>query len=344
MIDVSIEYYNLAENAAKEELKVSDLSRTKREVWEKMGKMLEQYGHPKNQISKTIQHTIEEILEKKTGKPLKINTGHYYAVMAENEWQDKSFARNKIDPATGADNSSYKEPKTKMRYIKDVPEGDEWDILDMMLDVSKLQVHMLEKIKQKVIINKGAILNMKGKVDTEKQEMLEKVVKTAKERRDVVSAQMIKQFKSLKNARDLMSANMNDLQWGKQHLDDRVTITHWEKIMSMIMIDIGYDRNEIARFLKVNSKHIKLNVDAPSARSGLLGLLNVLKRCPNPKCGIELHEYFEAMIRRHREDKEKNYRDYDVEPLLITGYQKEVVKLKAKLAILEQKYAKKVKK
>ena len=328
------EYYKLAQRAVNEEINEA-IPKTKKQVWVDMGKYLEKTGYQKNQISKHIQDTIEELLYSKTGKKIKINTSHYYTVMAENKWQDESFARNKkVDTETVSKNGSTEIKKTKMQFVKDEPDGLEWEIFDDMLQICRTQVIMLEKIKQKVTINKGAILNMKDKVDTEKQEILVKSSKLAMERRGIMSEQLIKHFKSLKVARELIASNLANLNWAKQHLDDRVTVSNWEKIMAMILIDIGYDKNEIARFLKVNSKHIKLNVNSDDARHGLLSLLDIAKRCPNPKCGIYLSEYFETMIKDHKNNQSF---EYDIEPLLTTGYQQQVVKLKREIKRLVEK-------
>ena len=320
------EYLVLAQKAVEEELRPDVVPRTKRQIWEKMGKMLEDMEFPKDQISKKVKHTIEELLKQETGKEIKINSGHYYSVMAENGWQDPTYSGKAAD--TVENDITYKEPQSRVRFVKDVPEGKEWDLFDAMMDIARLEVVILERMKEKVILNKGAILNTRGKVDKEKQEMLERAIKIVNTRREKLVDVVKKNFKKFDHTLEDMKKMVAELSMAKQHLDDRMTITHWEKIMAMVMIDIGYDKNDIARFLKVNSKHIKLNVDSSEARGGLMGMLNIFKRCPNPDCGIILHEYFEGMLRAHREGNDEFYDNYDIEPLLITGYQKQVVRLK----------------
>lgn len=104
-VQIPTAFFTFAVRAAEEEQK--DSSTLKRDLWIKMGNELEIAGYPKNQISKKIQDTIEEELEKKLGHPARINTAYYYRTMASHSWQDEDFARHKSDPPGDQENTSY---------------------------------------------------------------------------------------------------------------------------------------------------------------------------------------------------------------------------------------------
>ena len=131
----------------------------------------------------------------------------------------------------------------------------------------------------------------------------------------------------------------------KQHtamsgLDDKQIITPYETVMANIALFMGYEHTTIARALNITAKHMRQNVstDAPNANT-YLQTLGWLGRCPNPDCGIVLKDIAQAAILAAddpEKDAELEKQGFDPEPLKVTGYQAEIIKLKEEIKALKK--------
>ena len=82
------EFADLANEAAKEELS-GTLPETKKDLWIRMGTILEEQGVHNRLISGQIQEAVENRIEALTGDKVHINTAHFYRVMREKKWYSR---------------------------------------------------------------------------------------------------------------------------------------------------------------------------------------------------------------------------------------------------------------
>ena len=82
------EFADLANEAAKEVLS-GTLPETKKDLWIRMGTILEEQGVHNRLISGQIQEAVENRIEALTGDKVHINTAHFYRVMRERQWYSR---------------------------------------------------------------------------------------------------------------------------------------------------------------------------------------------------------------------------------------------------------------
>ena len=120
--------------AVEYELESNEYTEKKQECWVKLGKEYEVEGIPRNEIGKRMQSAIEDRVEMKTGKKVKINTSHWYRVLNDNFWgihqeQDEEIPLGEKPDSTQEELD--KSDKTEEEVII-TPEIENKVILDML--------------------------------------------------------------------------------------------------------------------------------------------------------------------------------------------------------------------
>ena len=90
------EFDQLANEAAQEELS-DNIPETKKDLWIRMGTLLEAEGTHPRLIPYKIQVAVEKKIEALTGDQVRINTAHFYRVMREKKWVTRSAGGTKSD-------------------------------------------------------------------------------------------------------------------------------------------------------------------------------------------------------------------------------------------------------
>lgn len=258
--------------------------------------------------SETHQHKWEKVAKTKRGLWERCVTCGVNRI--DGIIQEPSLKENNIQPE-------------KVIEVK-TPEGIEFDLLTYAKAISQNNIKIINMIRQKTNINYTAIeKQIRNKSSDSKEQRIEDIKKQ--------SAKRIENFKkAVKNPKKLESEMKKIIEIQLKALkrfDDRASITYFEKIMAYYAVTMGYDRNDIARMLNITTKHMKVNVLEQSATNMYLDTLKWLERCPNPDCGVNLKDTLEIVI--HNRGKPNLPASIDPEPLLPTGYQREVILLKA---------------
>ncbi len=228
--------------------------------------------------------------------------------------------RMKSDPSRDLENGSTIE----------YPEGIEFEILNLLATISKNNITTFEKISDKLKFNKARILKIK--TDKVRQERMDRAKELIDTRRTAVQAQIQTFFGiyDLEKIKRQLKKRVAEQKKLAMYFDDRMSITSFQKVMAKFAVDLGYDQNEIAKFLQISSKHMKNNIYSEEAKQENLLLLRFFDRCPD--CGIELSEFFESKIDQFKAGIPINYEDSEIELLKPTGYQKEIIELKKEVS------------
>lgn len=321
---VSDSYYRLADRAADAEMAAdpSGRIRTKRRLWESMGSELEKNGCPAPEISARIAASVEKKLRERLGYEAKINTAYYHRVMAEHGWQNPDFVRNTVqkdgetDPPRGSKNSLYIPPEAASAL----------ETLAALRRISANNVKNIDRISKKLSFDPS------GKPPGRRESGM-----AAARRRIATAASAVSG--ALGTLREAGPERLEQIAAAQERLagrlDGRQSVTVWRKAMAVLAMSIGYDSNEIARFLDVTAKHVKNNIYG--RKSDILQYLEWFDRCPNPDCGIRLSEYFDGMARRFRLGTElPEAGSLEIEMLRVTGYQAENLRLAREVKRLER--------
>ena len=335
-IVLSEKFRTLAEQTIEEETNAQPTTLL-RDYYIKCFKQAEADGVPKHRISETVKNTLNEIKTKKvlernpnaTKKECFINEAWYYQIAKKAGVTNPYYARHtKVDPATGSKNTSTKEK----------PEGIEFEILELFGTISKYNASILAQIFVKTTFDKDAILRSKlGKTDEERADRLESARELIEGRRKIIKEQLEEFFKTkdLKKVKPKLQRIITEQKKLETYFDDRMSLTHFQKVMAKFAVDLGYDKNEIARFLQITSKHMKVNIYAEEVSHDLLLLLEWFDRCPG--CGVKLSEIIESKIEDRKKEKPLEYFDYEIEPLKMTSYQEQYAKVKEDNRLLKLK-------
>ena len=335
-IILSEKFRTLAEQTVEEETNAQPTTLL-RDYYVKCFEQAEADGVPKHRISETVKNTLNEIKTKKvleknpnaTKKECLINEAWYYQIAKKAGVTNPYYARHtKVDPATGSKNTSTKEK----------PEGVAFEILGLFTTISKNNTLLLTQVFEKLTFDKDAILRSKlGKTDEERAERLESARKLIEDRRQIVTEQLQNFFKTkdLKKVKPKLQQIIAEQKKLDTHFDDRMSLTHFQKVMAKFAVDLGYDKNEIARFLQITSKHMKVNIYADEVAHDLLLLLEWFDRCPG--CGVMLSEIIESKIDDYKKGTPLTYEEYEIEPLKMTSYQKQYAKVKEDNRLLKLK-------
>ncbi len=328
-INISKKFYIYADKVVNEEINSDSQNSLKKTLWEKMGRELESVDYPRNQISKKIEHTIEEKLKESLGYPVKINTAYYYRIMAENKWQDTSFDRsNKIDPPEGASNSS----------ITEYPEGIAFEILELCNIITKNNKINYENIINKTKFNENSILKLKkSTVDSDRRARLKDAKKLINTRRKAVERQVQKFFNDvdLEKIKTELSQTIAEQEKLAIYFNDRMSITLFQKVMARYAVDIGFEQNHIARLLNITSKHMKINIYSDETKEEHLLAIKWFDSCAN--CGVNLSEFYESKVKQFRKRKSLKFKNYEIDLLKTNSYQKQIISLKKENFDLKQK-------
>ena len=317
------------------EIEISKLKNdSAKERWLELAERLEELGTEKRNISKLITRLVQKQM-RQNDPEAKFNNSWFYTIMKENGYTDQEYHTKEIErpiPATEDQKTVPLETvaeKPKPRDIIIRPSGKGIDALQQMKEISLNNIDNINKILAKTTFQPALLRDLKR---NEPDEVQEKFLKSQK---DLVDQRL----DILNSNKELIDFNMDSIiRKQKQvevHLDDRVTVTQWEKVMALVAIQIGYDRNEIARLLGVTTKHMKINVVPEESKKHILQLLDWFKRCPS--CGAVLAEFFEGLIKANAKDLPKDLIPDEIDHLRLTDYQNEIVKLKKQLRELKRK-------
>ena len=300
-----------------------------KERWLDLADRLVQLGTKKQDVSKTITRLVQKQM-RQTDPEAKFNNSWFYTIMKQNGYTDQEYHVKEIDrPIPVTEDQKIVPPEeapTKPDLVIN-PEGKGIAAINLMRKISFNNINNCNAILAKTTFHRQALLDQKK---NEPDEVKEKFVNAQK--------QLIE--KRLQVVNDNLNVDHEELEkvirHQKQsavHLDDRSTITQWEKVMALLAIDLGYDRNEVARLLGITTKHMKINIVPEESKKHILQLLDWFKRCPG--CGIQLADLFEGLIKSNVREVPKSIHK-DIEPLRITKYQNEVIQLKKKVKQLEK--------
>ena len=302
-----------------------------KERWLELANHLQQLGTEKHDVSKTITRLVQK--QMKTRDPeAKFNNGYFYRVMKESGYTDQEYHTKEVDQIRPeADQKTVPlEPAPEKPAPRDItikPSGRGIDAILLMKEISLNNINNINKVLVKTTFQPALLRDMKR---DEPDSVQEKFLKTQK---DLVD----KRLEILNESKELQDFNAQSvIRKQKQvevHLDDRVTVTQWEKVMALLAMQLGYDRNEIARLLGVTTKHMKINIVPEESKKHILQLLDWFKRCPS--CGSYLADFFEGLIKSKVTDLPKDLIPEDIDYLRLTDYQNENIKLKKQVRELK---------
>ena len=314
-----------------------------------------------DQIAIYVWNQLEE-------KGIKYSKGHFYSEFEENQkrnyskssignshkhkwkilsdtknglWETCKCGTNKIDGIEQADAVNTEE-KQKSRQVSEVviPKNIQYELLLMFEEIAYNNIKIIKMIRQKTSINKTILTKQTDKKLTQSEkDKRENDVETLVNKRIKIVIDGINEMGNpgtiLKDANGVITQQLQAMKY----FDDRASLTHWQKLMAIFAVAIGYNQNEIAKTIGITAKHMKINVmEAKSGANTLLQDLNWVNRCPNPDCGIVMSDYVESKINNFKAGKSLgDIEDFELEPLLPTGYQKQVIVLQEKIRKLKNK-------
>ena len=249
-------------------------------------------------------------------------------------WESCSCGDNKINGIIQQAALQKTEELKAVRVSEIVtPKSPEYELLEHMETITANNLKMIKLIKQRTSINNSKIdKQQSSKARITKDERLEKINQNVNRRINIFNSEIqnfVKTKKIPTVINELKSVIIKQL-WAIKGLDDRATLTTFEKVMANFAVSIGYDQNDIARFLLITAKHMKNNVMSDTHEPLLF--LEWFGRCPNPKCGIMLKDYVESQITKYKKDTKVLPQDHIpdgmLEPLITTSYQNQVLELK----------------
>ena len=233
--------------------------------------------------------------------------------------------------------------KLESKIPKSVPESEEpktieFEILDLFLEISQNNVKAIKMLKRKCIFHKSQLeKEVTKRISVEKQKRFDDTKKQIQQRVDAITSQLQDKFGSNLNKvyKELQSV-ITMQHYMFRYFNNRTSLYTWEKAMGRFACTIGYDKNEIAKFLYITTKHMKVSVlkegTSSNSQVSLLKDVEWFSRCPNPDCGIVLKEYFEDKMNEWKQGKFiSGPQDYELDFLMATGYQAEVLELKKRL-------------
>ena len=293
-------------------------------------------------------HFYNEFEESQKGKYTKSSQRnsheHKWKILSDNKsglWENCKCGTNRIDGIEQADAVNIEEDQ-KARQVSEIviPKNIQYELLLMFEEISYNNIKIIKMIKQKTSINKTHLAKQidKKRIQSDKEKR-ENDVKNLVNKRIKIVIDGINELGDpgaiLKDANGVITQQLQAMKY----FDDRASLKHWQKMMARFAVSIGYDQNEIAKTIGVTAKHMKLNVvEVKSGANTLLQDLNWVNRCPNPDCGIVMSDYVESKINDFKDGKNLgDIKDFELEPLLPTGYQKQVIILQEKLKQLENK-------
>ena len=200
-------FFDLAKDAVEAEL--DDTSRTKKDIWTKMGNELEISGYPKTDIARKIHTTIEEQLEKKTKSPARVDNAHFYSVMLKHKWYTQ---RTTIDSSlenngNSSINTRNKEVIECLKYTKEIINlmfhklKDSDEIINTK---SKDGKYLIQQWKQ-VLANCEAAFDDKRKVTTNTELILVSCLTTEMSTTRAAKSYMEKRVKLLSEQDSMLS-------------------------------------------------------------------------------------------------------------------------------------------
>lgn len=229
---------------------------------------------------------------------------------------------------------------TQPRKISEAiqPTGTPFEIIDRLIEVSQNNIRLLKMVKSKCTIHKTDIKKQVAKcIDMTEEERTESIKNQVGICINAVTAEITALAAKSENTPKTLLWHINKNITRQLHalrnLNFRTSITAYEKMMAKFAVCIGYDQNDVADFLGITTKHMKLNVlHDGNTRNSVLKDLEWFGRCPNPDCGISLKDYCEDRIDQWQQGTPiTDAEDFELEPLLPTGYQKQVIRLQKKI-------------
>lgn len=127
------DFFEAADRAVKLELEImrgevdeGEAGRTKKALWERMGRALEAAHWPPPKIAAKIARTIEEKVAKKTGVRPSVQGSHFRVTMAQRGWTDQRFRNHRFLGKASVTDASGRKPFID-RVVPDVvlPEAEE---------------------------------------------------------------------------------------------------------------------------------------------------------------------------------------------------------------------------
>ncbi len=257
---------------------------------------------------------------------------------AHGDWERCSCGANRLNGISQVDTEPRTTAPAKDTQVIEPVDVVEYEIIQQLEIFCKLNLQTLRLMKSKLIYNKTQVLKQKhNAVDEIRDERIEEAQDVIRQRLAIVKKQMAKLAKPSPERflRDLKKTIALQVAT-KRHFDDRLKITYFEKAMAHLAVNIGFEKNEIARWLGITSKHMKMSVLTElysDKESNVLKALDWFGRCPNPDCGISLKDYYESKIGDFQQGKPiSEAEDYEIELLKPSGYQAQVIKLKRRLS------------
>ena len=268
---------------------------------------------------------------------------HKWKIITDNKngrWENCDCGANRIndiEQVTYYEDSNEEKQKPLFEIV--YPDGPEFKLLDLYEEISQNNIRIIKMIRKKTSINKTVMTKQIGKKNSEdekekRQNDIERLVhQRIKVLKDDIN--LIDKPKTLLKKANAIIVNQ---LYAMKYFDDRSSLLYWQKLMARLAVYIGYDQNTIARTVNISSKHMKLNImDMLPGSDQLLHDIEWFDRCPNPDCGIILKDYFESKISDFRTGKKLDeIEDYELEPLILTGYQKQNSELRQKIRELKK--------
>lgn len=318
----------------KEALAVEDgFLASKKEVYTNLANAVYEEGAEKHEVSKKARAILLDFLWEKRYKArglpradVPLPTSYWNEVMTGLGYTDPRYDPAGEVPVNGTSNSSG----------IGVMSGTEYEIMLASRDLAINNYRNINRFLSKLEVPAAAIAAADAaKTDAEKKDRLHAAEELVLKRRQILRDYFKKNHENPGKPAPPPESVLKEIKRAvhRQELtaamfDDRASLTTWQKILAHVAVAIGYNRNQIARMLRVTSKHLKLNIYTDASEQEMLAQLQWFDRCPNPDCGWKLSEYFEAKVKQKGKPAEHFCsEDYELEYLKPTGYQAENLKL-----------------
>ena len=201
------------------------------------------------------------------------------------------------------------------------PKGIEFEALDLMETIAKNNIKIIHLIRQKTSMNMTNI--NKQHTNPDKIHKIQLNVN----RRIKIYKKSITAWRDPKELMKWFNHTISTQLQAIKYFDDRASMTYWEKIMSYLAGEIGYDMNSIAKMLNVTSKHMKLHVITDETKDSYMQYLDWFGKCPG--CGMRLKDLAETMIKQFKTNKPRpQITGMEAEGLTLNTWQKQVITLK----------------
>lgn len=338
-IQISPGTRNLAKQAAEDEL-VQQKGESRKDTWLSLADSLEIDGVPKSRISSTIIELIENEMRSQIKDPeikqkIRFNNSWFFTVMSENNYIDVDMAKR----LKGSDTDQYQENTSGV----DIPDSIEFQILSAHHQLCKHTAANIAKLMDKLIIDEKAIMSSQNSPNgPEGEKRLEAAVGLINRRRTLMEKAVRNEYKNPATELKAIQKQLTKAKNMGANFDDRMTLMAFQKWMAITAVNLGYNKNEIARILGITTKHMRTNLYTDRMRNETLMMLEWFDRCPNPDCGIKLAEHIETMIRSAKNKmistpaESPEFTDVDIQLLKPTGYQAEVLRLKKEINRLKR--------